>query len=158
MDLQFHCTCESSGYCPRYQRQMNSRDHQICKSEILTPEECTKIRHTWGSEVHQPPLIAQVFSFLKAQVTHLLTGAESVSQESYSQRLDICAACEFLNPVNGECNKCGCPVVEKAKMMTQDCPDKRWPPPIVASAASPAPAASSPAPSTRTCKPCNRKR
>lgn len=52
---------------------------------------------------------------------------ELITDDIYSQRIDICKTCDNL--LSGMCVKCGCYVEVRARLKNADCPDfdnKRW--------------------------------
>jgi len=68
----------------------------------------------------------KVINFAGALVKHIANGLRNVSEEEQKRRLEICNSCPLL--LNGECSLCGCPVEEKTKWESEDCPDdpSRW--------------------------------
>lgn len=50
---------------------------------------------------------------------------EKVSQENHAERVRICASCPSVL-VTGNCLKCGCFVVDKAKYKDEHCDDEKW--------------------------------
>lgn len=50
---------------------------------------------------------------------------EKVSKEERQVRLDQCNSCTYLMQT-GQCNKCGCFVVDKTKYTDERCPAKKW--------------------------------
>ncbi len=53
-----------------------------------------------------------------------LKPADTVSDEVYEKRLDVCKSCANLN--EGTCMKCGCYVELRASAKVSHCPAKLW--------------------------------
>jgi len=60
----------------------------------------------------------------RAAVRIVSTEKLFVSKEQRSERLDVCNQCEELE--NGRCSECGCFVVAKSWLTTEDCPTGKW--------------------------------
>jgi hypothetical protein len=50
----------------------------------------------------------------------------TVPQEEQNRRLAICHACEFWDPKQGRCSKCGCFGAWKTWLASQRCPIGKW--------------------------------
>ena len=42
------------------------------------------------------------------------------------ERINICRKCEHVNPILLQCKQCGCFLIVKTKMKSQDCPLNKW--------------------------------
>lgn len=49
-----------------------------------------------------------------------------VSDETYSERINLCKGCEKFNELENMCEECGCYVPSKAKIILESCPLKTW--------------------------------
>lgn len=81
-----------------------------------------------------PSKIQMAKNLATAVAKHIASGADTVSNEEYEQRLAACNRCPNL--VESErCGLCGCYVERKAKWATSTCPDspQRWKKHIVGS-------------------------
>ena len=67
----------------------------------------------------------RIARFIKAMWKYILYG-KKVSFEEFVNRLTICSGCPCLNKEKWTCGKCGCPLLKKAKMSTENCLDGRW--------------------------------
>lgn len=129
--MNMQCQCLASGYCPVFNRDMNSTLHSLCQENSERGE---KYRKLWTDQrdLHRAPnLIQKATNFAAAVAKHALDLGTKVSEEILKQRLDICSSCERLSEDKSTCNECGCPVETKASWRSEDCPLKKWaaPPP-----------------------------
>lgn len=76
------------------------------------------------SPKHQPTLIDQLRSFMKAVVQHVAAGVPQATVEETAARLAICRACNHYD--DGRCRKCGCGLEVKASWAEQACPIGKW--------------------------------
>lgn len=67
----------------------------------------------------------RIFRFLKALWRYILYG-HRVSFDLFTTRINCCSSCKHLNKDKWMCNICGCYVVKKTQMDTEECPIKRW--------------------------------
>lgn len=67
----------------------------------------------------------RIFRFLKALWRYILYG-NRVSFNTFSKRINLCSSCENLDRDKWKCNICGCYVVKKTQMDTEECPIKEW--------------------------------
>lgn len=58
------------------------------------------------------------------ELLEVMPPEKRTSAELYSQRLQICAACNHL--IKGTCVKCGCYVELRAAKNNKNCPEKHW--------------------------------
>jgi hypothetical protein len=49
-----------------------------------------------------------------------------VSIETFAERMNICRACDYFDPVSIRCKRCGCMLRGKAKFKAGKCPIKKW--------------------------------
>ncbi len=75
-----------------------------------------------------PSVFKMISNFSKELGTHLLNGAENVSEKDYKERLETCLICPSLKRDAMRCTTCGCKLEQKAKWKTSDCPEKKWKP------------------------------
>jgi hypothetical protein len=73
-----------------------------------------------------PSVFKMIKNFSKELGTHLLNGAENVSEEDYKERLETCLTCPSLKRDVMRCLTCGCKLEQKAKWKTADCPENKW--------------------------------
>lgn len=71
-----------------------------------------------------PSKITMAANLAKAVAKHVVTGAEKVSEDVLTARLERCSLCELRN--DRQCSACGCFVDEKATWAEQVCPIGRW--------------------------------
>jgi hypothetical protein len=77
--------------------------------------------------VQYPPLTEQIGNALKAGVKFAASGFKLVSSEEHDRRLEICRApCQFWDPTQERCTKCGCVDTWKAWLDSQKCPMDYW--------------------------------
>ena len=51
-----------------------------------------------------------------------------VAYSTFESRLTICKSCEHFNELKIKCDECGCPLLEKANEMLDECPLDKWGP------------------------------
>ncbi len=73
-----------------------------------------------------PGLLQKAASFGKAMVKHAADGFRAASKEEQESRLVICRECEFYEPADGSCVKCGCCMQLKKRLRTSSCPIGKW--------------------------------
>ena len=49
-----------------------------------------------------------------------------VAYSTFESRLSICKSCEHFNELKIKCDECGCPLLEKANEMLDECPLDKW--------------------------------
>ena len=49
-----------------------------------------------------------------------------VSDSVFDQRIEICKECEAFDARKFQCNECGCPLQQKARMILDACPLDKW--------------------------------
>ena len=49
-----------------------------------------------------------------------------VSDSVFDQRIEICRECEAFDVRKFQCNECGCPLSQKARMILDACPLDKW--------------------------------
>ena len=49
-----------------------------------------------------------------------------VSDSVFDQRIEICRECEAFDVRKFQCNECGCPLQQKARMILDACPLDKW--------------------------------
>jgi len=80
-----------------------------------------------------PSTFAKKIQSLVGDVKTWAASGMPISKPSaFSQRIEICKACEFWNPKGfkgtGSCSKCGCSTQAKLRMATSKCPIDKWGP------------------------------
>ena len=73
----------------------------------------------------KPTLFKKLINFTIAYMKYAFSGFKDADSNTYVHRLDTCLRCEHLDTLN-ECDICGCPIFEKAKMETEKCPKNKW--------------------------------
>jgi hypothetical protein len=68
-------------------------------------------------------LVQGAIKCLKAQIRYMRYGKELEIKE-VAKRLTICGTCRYEN--KGVCGSCGCILLEKAPMSTENCPELFW--------------------------------
>ena len=51
-----------------------------------------------------------------------------VAYSTFESRLTVCKSCEHFNELKIKCDECGCPLLEKANEMLDECPLDKWGP------------------------------
>jgi len=67
----------------------------------------------------------RIIRFIKAIWKYILYG-KRVSFDEFVDRLTICSVCPCLDEEKWICGKCGCYLLKKVRMSTENCPDKKW--------------------------------
>lgn len=75
----------------------------------------------------EPTLVKKVWNYAKAGVKHIADGLKDAPTDVQQTRLLICADCPIN--VNGVCTHpdCGCPLEEKTRWASEECPVGLWP-------------------------------
>jgi hypothetical protein len=80
-----------------------------------------------------PPLYIQAAHYAQAVTRHVLTGAQTRTDEEVQRLLLICQSCPRYNQQRGYCTVCGCrcnanrnAFTNKVRMASQDCPLNKW--------------------------------
>lgn len=77
-----------------------------------------------------PPLLEQITNLAGTTKTVLLgflkNGQVKASCQMEKDRIEICLACEKLTD-DFRCQECGCFIKVKAKLLTANCPLRKWP-------------------------------
>lgn len=121
---QPECTCaEPTKNCPRYGRMLGRR-WQVCQGINITPEKREGLLALYKGE--EPPLSTKLGNYIKAVSKHIVDGMVKLDKQESEARLEVCASCDRLGE-NRTCLVCGCPVDEKAKWRSEDCPLEKWP-------------------------------
>ena len=72
-----------------------------------------------------PSTVVLATNFGKAMLKYAKSGFKHVTTEEYKARLDICQKCDFYD--KGRCTICGCVIIGKAWIASEDCPENKWP-------------------------------
>ncbi len=75
--------------------------------------------------VRPPPLLRQAWNLAAALTDFVADGCQTVSEEQYRQRLEICDGCDQRR--GNRCMKCGCRLSLKARGRAFQCPLGKWP-------------------------------
>lgn len=67
----------------------------------------------------------RILRFIRALWKYFWFG-KRVSFDEYVIRLNSCRRCEYVNEENWTCSKCGCYLLKKCKMNTENCPTGKW--------------------------------
>ena len=74
---------------------------------------------------------AQIVNYANAVIKHYASGAKRRDDSEVEKILEICKGCSFFD--SGTCQKCGCrcnsskyPLMNKLRMESQHCPEKKW--------------------------------
>lgn len=67
-----------------------------------------------------------IISFLNSSYNYMYNGFKNVSNETKSERLEICKSCEFFNESLYQCKQCGCFLQIKTSWATEKCPIDKW--------------------------------
>jgi hypothetical protein len=71
-----------------------------------------------------PSFLERLKGFTFSAIKHLASGAATVPEEVFQERLNICALCDRRQ---GEfCTVCGCPIRRKARWAVSRCPLGKW--------------------------------
>ena len=107
----------------------------FCEWAAKNPPEPTEILHICGrsrlpQEPEYPSLFQQAANAAKAVgsvVASTIRGEPiTVPQEEQDRRLSICHICEFWDPTQSRCSKCGCFGQWKTWLASQRCPISKW--------------------------------
>lgn len=72
----------------------------------------------------EPNIIQKAMNFSKAIAKYVKSKERYVSKRVYEERLKKCETCIFQ--IEGVCKGCGCPLISKAKIKTEKCPEDKW--------------------------------
>lgn len=72
-----------------------------------------------------PPLHKQAWNLAKSLADFVADGCQTLSEEQYRRRLEICDACDLRR--GNRCTKCGCRLSLKARGRAFQCPVGKWP-------------------------------
>jgi hypothetical protein len=79
-----------------------------------------------GRGKKSPPMLKKAKNYAKTMARWIKAGRPVVSMATLSHRLSICGGCDSLIK-DRECSKCGCPMIEKAKMdIDKLCELNKW--------------------------------
>lgn len=77
-----------------------------------------------------PPFLEQITNLALAGrdvvLGFLKSGKVQASSQMEKDRIEICLTCDKLTN-DFRCEQCGCFVKPKAKLLTQNCPLRKWP-------------------------------
>lgn len=71
-----------------------------------------------------PPLRRQAWNLVQSLADFVADGCQTVTQDVYEQRMEICDGCEFRH--RNRCAKCGCGLSLKARGRAFKCPIGKW--------------------------------
>jgi len=66
----------------------------------------------------------RIWNLTKAITKYIASGGKNVSKEEYEKRLKECDTCPVRK--GNTCGACGCFLIAKAKMKTENCPNNFW--------------------------------
>ena len=72
------------------------------------------------------PEMQQMLKNFAGFAKDVATNPKFVSLEQFSERMNICRACEYFDADKVRCKKCGCMLRGKAKFKAGKCPIKKW--------------------------------
>jgi hypothetical protein len=130
------CQCEQegrTGFCPVHQTDVPARFRQYCGGTSGLPrwKELFYLRYLVTKTASVEPTFAEkTKNFLEAIDKHIASGFSTVSDADRLKRLAVCGDCEHRK-ADGTCELCGCVLEAKAAWATEDCPDGKWPKPLV---------------------------
>lgn len=78
------------------------------------------------SERDRPGPLRKAVNYLGATARHLAAGRPAADPEEVARRLAVCRGCHEFAPADQACNKCGCPLADKAVRALSKCPLKKW--------------------------------
>ena len=73
-----------------------------------------------------PSVAQQAKNFFSSMTNFIKSGMETVGDDEYQRRLDICNGCEWFDHEAGRCKQCGCFMRIKAKLASEKCPIDKW--------------------------------
>lgn len=73
-----------------------------------------------------PTIWEQARNLSSSMVAAAASGFAHVDQAEQDRRLTICHGCEFFDPSQGRCTKCGCVARWKAWLASEHCPGGKW--------------------------------
>lgn len=130
------CVCKSAGYCRRWRRKLNEREHEVCSNTCPPDRPCSvELREQYfelWAKWRLPAFVTRLVNFTRSTVRHILHGLPTVSAETLNYRWSYCGPCEYHR--DGACAKCGCKakgekqLVNKLQWAGESCPEKKWGP------------------------------
>ncbi len=82
------------------------------------------------SVCNEPSLPKKIVNFTKASVKHIFNGLENVPTSIEEERLFICTHCPFRSDEDNKLicthKDCGCPIKQKIKWSSEECPIGLW--------------------------------
>jgi len=77
-------------------------------------------------EKSYPSIMEQAGNLLHESVEFAKSGFQTVNEDEFHRRIDICRACPAFDAGQGRCKECGCFMKVKAKMEAAKCPLNKW--------------------------------
>ena len=72
-----------------------------------------------------PPISQQTKNFIESMKDYVEKPG-IVEQDQYTRRRGICDGCEYLDPRQNRCTKCGCLLMAKLRAKSARCPIGKW--------------------------------
>jgi hypothetical protein len=72
------------------------------------------------------PLIEQAVSLTKAVTREIMSDTIPLSDETVTNRIAICKACDDISKDLKTCTQCGCMLEHKTRFRTASCPLGKW--------------------------------
>lgn len=117
-------SCPDPKLCERLNRHVHGKMYELYQND-------ERYRKILEGDLQEPSLIQKAINFAGALTNHISSGMKNVSDEELERRINICKSCEFFNPANESCTKCGCRMSIKASWQESVCPLNKWSLPIV---------------------------
>ena len=117
--------CTKKCECGRELSKSSSGENFLCK-------ECGKMvvakekEDQPEEEKSYPSIMEQAGNLLHESVEFAKSGFQTLNEDEFHRRIDICRACPAFDADQGRCKECGCFMKVKAKMETAKCPLNKW--------------------------------
>lgn len=129
------CQCEAPGFCRYWEREQTEREWNICQGNCPAQQRLNYYEHWEQAKQYRrqndamahPGFFRRVKNFSKAIVRHVKDKRRKTPTALVKRRLAICSTCRYN--VGGVCRdqRCGCQVKHKARWLSEQCPQKKWP-------------------------------
>jgi hypothetical protein len=139
------CECHNPGFCERYQCEMIGRPYELCSGkfppERPTPKE--EVRQAFLAALAEaasgPTFIRMGSNYSRDLLAWVAAWCPVVTPANRVARRAACDACPYRDRDADRCKHkdCGCflyptPLGDALSWATKECPDGRWPLPVVA--------------------------
>jgi len=144
--LSYTTECEGIMYCRQCKKfvgECKENEQLLCKNchseisfstdnSITVCKKCGQVHQVEEKEDQPeeeksyPSIMEQAGNLLHESVEFTKSGFQTVNEDKFNRRIDICRACPAFDAGQGRCKECGCFMKVKAKMETAKCPLNKW--------------------------------